>query len=97
MVAKHEVMVRDAASAGVNIMALQSLFAGPYFCAVQDPRWYRFAERVPEGPTCQRMKELATELGMVLVVPVFEVSMTGLYYNTAAVFDADGTLQGQVP
>ena len=72
---------------------LQEIFHGPYFPAEQDPKWYRTAEPV-DGPTMTRMREVAKEHAMVLVVPWFEEAQTGVYYNAAAVIEADGTLLG---
>jgi len=95
MIEKHIVMIEDAARRGVQILCLQELFYGPYFCAEQDPRWYKMTERVPDGPTIKRMAELAKKHQMVMVVPVYEEEMTGVYYNTAAVIDADGKYLGK--
>ncbi len=95
MVDKHVALIRDAAQKGVQILCLQELFYGPYFCAEQDPRWYQMVERVPDGPTVQRMSALAREHKMAMVVPVYEEQMTGVYYNTAAVLDADGRFVGK--
>jgi hypothetical protein len=91
MVAKHEEHAREAARQGAKIIGFQEVFNAPYFCQVQEPEHYRWAEPVPDGPTTRRMQELARETGMVIVVPVFEVEQSGFYYNTAAVIDADGT------
>ncbi|TDC08211.1 acyltransferase [Streptomyces sp. 8K308] len=95
MIAKHEEHAREAARRGAGIMGFQEVFNAPYFCQVQEREHYRWAEPVPEGPTMRRMRELARETGMVLVVPVFEVERPGTYYNTAAVIDADGTVLGR--
>ncbi|HSA52315.1 MAG TPA: nitrilase-related carbon-nitrogen hydrolase, partial [Yinghuangia sp.] len=86
---------REAAAQGARIMGFQEIFNGPYFCQVQEQEHYKWAEPVPEGPTTTRMCSLARELGMVLVVPVFEIESSGFYYNTAAVIDADGTVLGK--
>ncbi|MZG16426.1 acyltransferase, partial [Streptomyces sp. SID5914] len=94
MVAKHEEHAREAARQGAKVIGFQEVFNAPYFCQVQDPEHYRWAEPVPDGPTVRRMQALARETGMVLVVPVFEVEQSGFYYNTAAVIDADGTVLG---
>lgn len=75
--------------------ASQELFYGPYFCQVQDPAYFSLAEAVPDGPTTTTMCSLAKQLHMVLVVPVFEQELPGLYYNTAFVVDADGTYLGK--
>src|SRR6266436_3907913 len=95
MIAKHERLIADAAKKKVQILGLQELFYGPYFCAEQQTRWYELTERMPNGPTISRMQKLAKKHQMVLVVPIYEVEMTGVYYNTAAVIDADGRYLGK--
>jgi beta-ureidopropionase len=95
MIDKHLAMIADAAAAGVQILCLQELFYGPYFAAEQDPKWYAFTERVPDGPTVKLMQEQAKKHGMAMVVPVYEEEATGIYYNTAAVIDADGSYLGK--
>jgi N-carbamoylputrescine amidase len=95
MIDKHVAMIAQAAKKKVKILCLQELFYGPYFCAEQDIRWYELTERVPDGPTTKQMQELAARHGMVMVVPVYEEQMTGVYFNTAAVIDADGTYLGK--
>ncbi|MGD9750138.1 MAG: nitrilase-related carbon-nitrogen hydrolase [Acidimicrobiia bacterium] len=95
MIDLHVDYARQAASAGAQVMCFQELFFGPYFCQVQDADWYAFAEPVPDGPTIARMQEVAAELSMVLVVPVYEVEQPGVLYNTAAVIDADGRYLGK--
>ncbi|MCI0183972.1 MAG: acyltransferase [Acidibacillus sp.] len=92
---KHEVMIRDAAKQGAQIICLQELFYGPYFCTEQDPKWYAATERIPDGPTTHFMQGLAKELGVVLIVPMYEEEIPGVYYNTAAVIDADGSYLGK--
>jgi N-carbamoylputrescine amidase len=87
--------LREAASAGAQVACLQELFYGPYFCQVQDPQWYSWTEGVPDGPTVKLMQDLARELHLVLVVPVYEREQEGVYYNTAAVIDADGSYLGK--
>src|SRR5437867_2691823 len=94
MVDKHLKMIADAGARGVRILCLQELFYGPYFAAEQDPRWYAFTERVPEGPTVKLMQEQARRYELAMVVPVYEEEATGVYYNTAAVIDADGRYLG---
>ena len=91
MLEKHEALIAQAAGRGAEIICLQELFYGPYFCAEQQTKWYELTERVPDGPTTQRMGELAKKHDVVLVVPVYEEEQTGLYYNTAGVIDADQT------
>ena len=87
--------LREAASARAQVACLQELFYGPYFCQVQDPQWYGWTEGVPDGPTVKLMQDLARELHMVLVVPVYEREQAGVYYNTAAVIDSDGSYLGK--
>ena len=95
MIEKHLGMIDEAGRRGVRILSLQELFYGPYFAAEQDTRWYQFTERVPEGPTVKLMQERARKHEMAMVVPVYEEEATGVYYNTAAVIDADGTYLGK--
>ncbi|UGQ12886.1 acyltransferase [Yinghuangia sp. ASG 101] len=95
MVDVHEAYAREAAAQGARILGFQELFNAPYFCQVQDAEHHKWAEPVPDGPTTARMSALARELGMVLVVPVFEAESPGFHYNTAAVIDADGTVLGK--
>jgi N-carbamoylputrescine amidase len=95
MIDKHIRMIEDAAKKGVQVLCLQELFYGPYFCAEQETRWYSITEQIPDGPTTQLMMETAKRLGMVIVVPIYEVEGTGIYYNTASVIDADGTYLGK--
>ncbi|MER7668463.1 nitrilase-related carbon-nitrogen hydrolase [Kitasatospora sp. NPDC096128] len=95
MIALHERYAREAAAQGAQIIGFQEVFNAPYFCQVQEPEHYRWAEAVPDGPTVGRMRDLARELGMVIVVPVYEEEQAGVYYNTAAVIDADGSYLGK--
>lgn len=95
MVKAAEQSIRSAAEQGAQITCLQELFYGPYFCQVQDAEYYGYAERIPDGPTVTRMRELAAETRQVLVLPVYEEEQTGVYYNTAAVIDADGSYLGK--
>lgn len=95
MLDKHFKLVGEAAEKGVQILCFQELFNGPYFCAEQHPCWYNMAEEVPNGPTVKAMQEAAKKHSMVIVVPLYEKEQTGVYYNTAAVIDADGTYLGK--
>ncbi len=95
MIAKHERLIATAAKRKVRILGLQELFYGPYFCAEQQTRWYDLTEAVPGGPTIKRMQKLAKKYRMVIVVPVYEVEMAGVFFNTAAVIDADGRYLGK--
>ncbi len=87
--------IEQAARDGVKILCMQEIFTGPYFCAEQDARWYGSAERIPDGPTIKLMQETARKHQMVLVVPIYEEDGPGIYYNTAAVIDADGSYLGK--
>ena len=95
MLDKHDRLLKQAGKQGVQMLCFQELFYGPYFCAEQDNRWHPLAERVPEGPTIQWAQKWAKKNRQVLVVPVYEVEMPGLFYNTAAVIDADGSYLGK--
>src|SRR6476661_4976337 len=92
---KHLHYIEEAAKQGVQIICMQEIFTTPYFCAEQQTRWYEAVERIPDGPTVRLMQEVAKEHGMVIVVPIYEEEMTGVYYNTAAVIDADGKYLGK--
>jgi N-carbamoylputrescine amidase len=94
MTKAHEDYARQAAAAGAKVICFQELFYGPYFCQQQDPKFYEYAESVP-GPTVERFQALAGELGMVMVLPVYEQEQPGVLYNTAAVIDADGKYLGK--
>jgi beta-ureidopropionase len=87
--------IEDAGRQGVQVLCLQEVCTQPYFCPSQDAKWYGAAEKVPEGPTTKLMQELARKHSMVLVVPLYEEEITGVYYNTAAVIDADGAYLGK--
>jgi len=92
---KHLGMIEDAAKQGVQILCMQEVFTTPYFCAEQEVRWYDAVEKIPDGPTTKLMQETAKKHNMVIVVPIYEEEITGIYYNTAAVIDADGTYLGK--
>jgi beta-ureidopropionase len=94
MFEKHLPFIEEAGRKGVQILGLQEVFNGPYFCPSQDPRWYDLAEEVP-GPTVERLARYAEKHRMALVIPVYEREMAGVYYNTAAVVDADGRYLGK--
>jgi beta-ureidopropionase len=95
MIDKHKKLIEQAAQKKTQILCLQELFYGPYFCAEQNARWYELTERVPGGPTTQLMQKIAAKHKMVIVVPVYEEHMPGVYFNTAAVIDADGRYLGK--
>jgi beta-ureidopropionase len=95
MIEKHLALTQQAADKGVEVLCYQELFYGPYFCAEQKAKWYELVEKVPEGPTTQLFCDVAKKHKMVIVLPVYEEDMTGVYYNTAAVIDADGKYLGK--
>ena len=95
MMDKHRKLIEQAAKVKVKILCLQELFYGPYFCAEQETRWYALTERVPEGPTVSEMRKLARKHKMAMVVPIYEEDQPGVYYNTAAMIDADGRYLGK--
>ncbi|HEX8889172.1 MAG TPA: nitrilase-related carbon-nitrogen hydrolase [Pyrinomonadaceae bacterium] len=92
---KHLKMIEDAARQGVQILCMQEVFNTPYFCAEQQTRWYEAVEKVPDGPTVKLFQDVAKQHGMVIIVPIYEEEITGIYYNTAAVIDADGKYLGK--
>ena len=86
--------IRQAVGQGAQIICLQELFRTPYFCQTEDRSHFNRAEEIP-GPSTQAMSQLASELGVVLIVPLFEKRSTGIYHNTAVVLDADGSIAGR--
>ncbi|MCB1280990.1 MAG: acyltransferase, partial [Salinibacterium sp.] len=94
MLDKHEQFARDAAKEGAQIISFQELFYGPYFGITEDKKYYAYAEP-SDGPIVQRFAKLAKELNMVMILPIYEEEMPGLYYNTAVIVDSDGTVLGQ--
>jgi N-carbamoylputrescine amidase len=95
MIEKHLGMIRQAAEAGAQIVCLQEIFYGPYFCAEQTTKWYDMTEPVPDGPTIRLMQEQARLHHLALVIPIYEREQEGVYYNTAAVIQNDGTYLGK--
>jgi beta-ureidopropionase len=94
MYEKHLPLIDEAGKKGVQILCLQEVFNTPYFCPSQDARWCDTAEAVP-GPTVAKLSEYAKKYQMVMIIPVYEREFAGVYYNTAAVVDADGTYLGK--
>ncbi len=95
MIDKHVDLIAQAAGKGAQVLCLQELFYGPYFCAEQKPKWYEMTEKIPDGPTVKLMCELAKKHDMVMVVPISEEDLPGVYYNSPAVIDADGSYLGK--
>lgn len=92
--ATAERVIRQAAAQGANIVCLQELFASVYFCQVEDHKYFELAEPIP-GPSTDRFQALAKELGVVIVASLFEKRAAGVYHNTAAIIDADGSYLGK--
>ena len=87
--------VRELAAGGAQIICLQELFASLYFCDEERYQNFKLAEPIPEGPTTQHFMALAKELGVVIICSMFEKRAEGLYHNTTAVIDADGSYLGK--
>src|SRR5947209_19131662 len=86
--------IREAAKCGAQIISLHELFRSEYFCRTEDPELFNLAESVP-GPTTGILAPLAKELNVALVVSLFERRAAGIYHNTCAVLDADGSFLGK--
>ena len=95
MIDKHVALIEQAAGKGVQVLCLQEIFYGPYFCAEEQVKWYNTAERIPDGPTVKLMRDVARKHGMVIIVPIYEEDMTGVFYNTAAVISETGEYLGK--
>jgi beta-ureidopropionase len=83
MIEKHIPLIEEAGRKGVQILCLQEIFFGPYFCAEQDIKWYRNAEKVP-GPTTERLSVFAKKYRMVMIIPVYEEEQAGIYSTHVA-------------
>ncbi len=94
MTDKHIPLIEEAGKKGVQILCLQEIFCGPYFCPSQDSKWCDTAEPIP-GPMMDLMATYAKKYQMVIIVPIYEREMAGVYYNSAGVIDADGTYLGK--
>jgi len=95
MIEKHLGYIRQAAEDGAQIVCLQEIFTGPYFCAEQQPRWYDTTEEIPNGPTITLMRDVARKHRIAMIVPIYEREQEGVYYNTAAVLGNDGSYLGK--
>ncbi len=85
--------IEKAAADGARLILLQELFTSPYFCQTENPDHFDLAEPVP-GPTSDHLASLAARLGVVIVAPLFERRAPGIYHNSTAVLDSDGSLAG---
>lgn len=95
MIDKHLGYIEQAAAAGAQIVCLQEIFTGPYFCAEQATRWYDTTEHIPDGPTIRLMQDVARKHHIAMIVPIYEVETAGVYYNTAAVINDKGEYIGK--
>jgi len=96
MIKAHIPFIEEAGTKGVQVLCFQEVFTQPYFCPSQDVKWFDAAESIPDGPTTKLMQSYAKKYDMVIVVPIYEADdVTGVYYNTAAVIDADGEYLGK--
>jgi len=91
---KAEAGIREAATKGAQIICLQELFTSLYFCDVEDYKNFKLAEAIP-GKSTDRMSELSKSLGVVIIASLFEKRTQGIYHNTTAVIDADGSYLGK--
>ncbi len=94
-IAKITEKIKEVAQQGAQIICLQELFASVYFCFEENHAHFALAESIPEGDTTQQMQTLAKELGVVIIASLFEKRAAGLYHNTTAVIDADGSYLGK--
>ena len=88
-------LAHAAADCGAQIICTQELFRSPYFCQSEDHGNFALAEKIPEGPSTTAFCRLAEERGVVVIASLFEQRMAGVYHNTAAVIDADGSFLGK--
>jgi N-carbamoylputrescine amidase len=86
--------IREAAAKGAQVVCLQELFTSLYFCDVEDYENFKLAESIP-GPSTESLSSVAKELGVVIIASLFEKRTQGIYHNTTAVIDADGTYLGK--
>jgi N-carbamoylputrescine amidase len=91
--AKQVQLVRDAAGDGANIVCTQEMFRSQYFCQVEDHRFFKLAETIP-GPSTDAFSKLAKKHRIVIIASLFERRAAGVYHNTAAVIDTDGSILG---
>ncbi len=84
-----------AAKAGANIVCLQELFRSQYFCQIEDHKYFAYGEEIPDGPSTLALQKVAKEHGIVIIASLFERRSAGLYHNTAAILDADGSFLGK--
>jgi N-carbamoylputrescine amidase len=86
-------LVEQAAQGGAKIICTQELFCSQYFCQLEDHRFFQLAETIP-GPTTDALGEVAKKYGVVIIASLFEKRASGLYHNTAAIIETDGSIKG---
>jgi N-carbamoylputrescine amidase len=91
--ARTERMISEAAKSGARIICTQELFQSQYFCQIEDHKYFKLAEKIP-GPTTAALGKLAKRHQAVIIASLFEKRASGVYHNTAAIIDSDGSLQG---
>ncbi len=91
----HVALAREAARAGASLICFGELFTAPYFALTVDPMWLALAEDARKGPTVTRLREVARQLAMVIVAPIYELDPSGARFNTAVVIDEKGELLGK--
>src|ERR1700689_5642826 len=86
-------LVEQAAKAGAQIICTQEMFASQYFCQGEDHRFFKLAETIP-GPSTDALGKIARKYKAVIIASVFEKRAAGLYHNTAAIIETDGSIKG---
>jgi len=94
-ISKTIAQIRKIAQEGAQIVCLQELFTSLYFCFEENHAHFALAESIPEGETTPALQKVAAELGIVIIASLFEKRAAGLYHNTTAVIDADGSYLGK--
>jgi len=92
---RHLALAEKAAKAGAQIICTQEMFTTQYFCQEENHKYFEFAEGIPDGPSTKAFCELAAQYKVVIVAALFEKRAAGVYHNTAAIIDADGTYLGK--
>src|ERR1700685_3382890 len=85
--------IEEAAARGAQVVCLPELFQSQYFCQREDIAYFDLAEAVP-GPRTDALGKVPKKAGVVVIAPLFERRAAGVYHNTAAILDADGTIAG---
>ena len=97
MIHKHVAYIEQAAQAGAQIVCLQEIFYGPYFCAEQTTRWYDFTEPIPDGPTVKLMQDLAKKLRVAIIVPISVLLIFLLLFDAFGSFKSAALIVLNIP